>query len=442
MDRPGVLQVAQNLATHLDGIENPSREDVIRLMERDMNSAAPDRFEHEGIYQTVNHMDENRRRSSPFQYIRDTLAARNDDGSPLYPLTLSTRSLATKVLFSEGWGSKKPKAVGVEYIVGERLYQAEHDYDPEAASETRTVAAKREVIIAGGAFNTPQILKLSGVGPREELEEHGIPVVADLPAVGEYLRDNYEAGVRVEAAIPWENNPAANCRFNPTLTPEEDPCLAQWMDGYGPYGQASAPIFMLMRTEAAETSDADLILFAGASVVFDGHFPGFSRQRWPAESLFVAVVDMQSAEQNGYVRLRSGNPRHQPEIHLDFYPEGSEADIRALSEGVERMLEVLNNTGAPYQPFTYLNPPPGVSTEQSIRDHSWSHHVTSSCRMGPADDPDYCVDSKFRVNGVDGLRVVDGSVFPISPGGFPGSSTATISRKAFYDIIEAVSQEN
>jgi choline dehydrogenase len=236
--------------------------------------------------------------------------------------------------------------------------------------------------------------------------------------------------------IPWENNPSAGCLFNPNATAEEDPCLAQWLVGYGPYGQASAPIFMLMQTDEAETSDSDLIVFGGASTVFDGHFPGWSRARWPPEAFFWAIVDMQSAEQAGYVKLRSSNPRHTPEIHLDFYPEGSDSDIRGLVQGVERLLGILNVTGEPYQPFEIVQPSPELSIEQNIRDHTWSHHVTSSCRMGPADNRDYCVDSKFRVQGVRGLRVVDGSVFPISPGGFPASATATVSRKAFYDILE------
>lgn len=234
----------------------------------------------------------------------------------------------------------------------------------------------------------------------------------------------------------------AGCLFNPNGTAEEDPCLAQWLDGYGPYGQGSAPIFMTLRSSEAETADSDTIVFGGASTVFDGHFPGFSRARWPPESFFFAIVDMQSGEQNGYVRLRSADPRRQPEIHLDFYPEGEggDTDIRTLAEGTRRLLEILQMTGEPYLPLEVISPPSDVSIEQGIRDHSWSHHVTSSCRMGPRDDGDYCVDSKFRVNGVDGLRVVDGSIFPISPGGFPGSSTATISRKAFYDIIAAAKE--
>jgi choline dehydrogenase len=75
------------------------------------------------------------------------------------------------------------KAVGVEYLAGEGLYEADRRYDASVSGEKKFVKARKEVIVAGGAFNTPQILKLSGLGPREELESHGIPTVVDLPAV-------------------------------------------------------------------------------------------------------------------------------------------------------------------------------------------------------------------------------------------------------------------
>jgi choline dehydrogenase len=77
-----------------------------------------------------------------------------------------------------------------------------------------------------------------------------------------------------------------------------------------------------------------------------------------------------------------------------------------------------------------------VELKQAIMDEAFSHHATSSCRMGPAGDKDYCVDSKFRVNGVKNLRVVDASVFPRVPGAMPNGPTFTISRKAFKAILE------
>lgn len=179
------MRVVRNAIEELEGITNATEAQVIELMERDMNGLDADRFSVEGVYQTVVNIDPNRRRSSPWNYITETLEATNENGDSLYPLKLSTSSLATRVLFAKCSG--KPKAVGVEYLVGQGLYEADQRYDPSDEAELRTVHARKEVIIAGGSFNTPQILKLSGIGPRSELEKHGIPVLVDLPAVVSHL---------------------------------------------------------------------------------------------------------------------------------------------------------------------------------------------------------------------------------------------------------------
>src|SRR5215469_687399 len=105
-----------------------------------------------------------------------------------YPLRIELNALATRVLFEGG------RAAGVEFVRGERLYRA-HANPNEEVGETRTLYASREVILAGGAFNTPQLLMLSGIGPREELERHGIPVLVDLQGVGRNLQDRYEISV-------------------------------------------------------------------------------------------------------------------------------------------------------------------------------------------------------------------------------------------------------
>jgi choline dehydrogenase len=83
-----------------------------------------------------------------------------------------------------------------------------------------------------------------------------------------------------------------------------------------------------------------------------------------------------------------------------------------------------------------VEPTPGIDMKQAILDNTFSHHVTSTCRMGPKDDPEYCVDSEFRVNGIESLRVVDASVFPRPPGAFLLGATFTISQKTFR-LIEA-----
>ncbi|KAL0776816.1 hypothetical protein CaCOL14_006334 [Colletotrichum acutatum] len=429
VDRPGVLRVVQNAISQTEGIEAPDSEQVIELMERDLNRPDSDRYEVPGLYQIPLHVDENRRRSSPWNYIADTLASKREDGTPRYPLTLSTHSLATRILMKTS--ETGLKAYGVEFMVGEGLYEADRRYDPSVEPQVRTVRAKKEVIISGGAFNTPQLLKLSGIGPREELERFSIPVAVDLPAVGEFLQDNYEAGINVRSNIVWENSPFAECTPG---SPETDSCLAQWEAGYGAYGEAAAPIFMLHRSNQSRNADCDLIIFGAAGGVFDGHYPGFSEVAWPSTSFFWAVVKMQNGNPTGTVRLRSSNPRETPEINFNFYQEDADVDIAALSEGIEHLMSIMNVTGEPYQPFQVIDPPADRSLEQHIRDHTWSHHAAGSCRMGQ-NSLDSCVDSKFRVHGVQGLRVVDGSVFPRVPGGFPVGATYAASRKAFHDIV-------
>ena len=149
---------------------------MIELLDRDMNRAANGRYEAGFISNTPAAVSPTvGGRSSIARHINSVI----DAG---HPLTISFDSLATKVLTEKPfWGN--PKAYGVEYIVGAGLYSVDGRYDPSQTAETRTVKAKKEVIVSGGTFNTPQILMLSGIGPCDELKKHSIPVVADVPAV-------------------------------------------------------------------------------------------------------------------------------------------------------------------------------------------------------------------------------------------------------------------
>lgn len=178
MDRSDYSAVLARLELELSGTEVRDREHQIELMRRDINHA--DHHYIPGVYQDVVSVTSRGRRSGTRTYIRETI----DDG---YPLTLSTHSLATRVLFKKGNGEDSGDvdaiAYGVEYMVGESLYAADQRYDPNQNGELRTVTAQKEVILSAGSFNTPQLLKLSGVGPREELEQWDIPVVVDLPGV-------------------------------------------------------------------------------------------------------------------------------------------------------------------------------------------------------------------------------------------------------------------
>jgi hypothetical protein len=134
------------------------------------------------------------KRSSPNNYIRATVA-----DPAKYPLTLALRTLVTKVLFSN---ATVPRAIGVEIMEGASLYTADPKHVPGSKGPVSQVYAAKEVIIAGGVFNSPQILKLSGIGPKAELEKFGIKVIKDLPGVGENMGDNYEASILGSSAEP------------------------------------------------------------------------------------------------------------------------------------------------------------------------------------------------------------------------------------------------
>jgi choline dehydrogenase len=144
----------------------------------------------------VQHQDRNGKRSSPNNYIMATL---NDPKK--YPLTVQLNSLVTKVLFSDN--STTPTAVGVEVMSGKSLYRADPRNKPDMKGQVTQIMANKEVIVSGGTFNTPQILKLSGIGPADELKKFKIPVVKDLPGVGENLGDNYEASLLALGKLPF-----------------------------------------------------------------------------------------------------------------------------------------------------------------------------------------------------------------------------------------------
>ncbi|KAF2440219.1 GMC oxidoreductase [Karstenula rhodostoma CBS 690.94] len=428
--QPGFVEHLQRLFCALGSVCPNSTEETFTLLQRDLNRIDGDRYEETSLFQLPLHEDELRRRSSSQTYLRDTVNERNEDGSQKYPLTISTDSLATRVLFDTS--SDKPRATGVSYLHGQALYRADKRYNGIQRGTALNVTATREVIVSGGAFNTPQILKLSGVGPRAELESFNISVVKDLPAVGTNLVDNYEAVIRVEASTP-HGSPFAQCT---NLAPG-DPCLREWREnGTGPYGMGAAPAGMLYRSNVSETADADLFLFGGAGGVFEGHFPGFSNPELgpPPNTSFWSVVKMQYQNHAGTVTLRSADPQDTPIINFNFFSEGGEHDIQALSEGVQFVLDVLKDTPPPYGPYTIIRPDPSKDLKEAIMDQAFSHHAAGTCHIG-LDETDSCVDSRLRVHGIDGLRVVDGSVFPKTPGGFPILPTFLVSTKASDTIL-------
>jgi choline dehydrogenase-like flavoprotein len=187
---------ATKILKELAKLTGQSDAQVEKLVNQDILGPEPNKDQISSLYAMVQHQDRNGKRSSPNNYIKATL---NDPKK--YPLTVQLNSLVTKVLFSNT--STTPTAIGVEVMSGKSLYRADLRNKRDTKGQVTQVMANKEVIVAGGTFNTPQILKLSGIGPADELKKFRIPLVKDLPGVGENLGDNYESSLLALGKAPF-----------------------------------------------------------------------------------------------------------------------------------------------------------------------------------------------------------------------------------------------
>jgi choline dehydrogenase len=348
-------------------------------------------------------------------------------------LVVRTHALATRVLFDD-----TNRATGVEYFAGEHLYRADPQCRSAPAAERFSVTAKREVILCAGAFNTPQLLKLSGIGPRPELERHGLPVRVDRPGVGENLQDRYE--ISVVTQMQRDFSLMKGMKLRPPLPGEEpDAPYREWQSGRGPYTTNGAVVSMIKRS-SPDRPEPDLFMF-GLLGSFKGYFPGYSRSIAQQEDLFTwAILKAHTNNTAGRVTLRSNDPRDMPDINFNYFAGGAQAedDLAAVVEG----LETVRRINRQCKDIVAKEIIPGESVDspeqvrQFIKDNAWGHHACGTCKMGPVNDPMAVVDSRFKVHGVRGLRVVDASVFPKIPGFFIASAVYMVSEKARDAIVE------
>jgi choline dehydrogenase len=354
-------------------------------------------------------------------------------------LLIKTHTLVTRVLL-EG-----DRAVGVEYLEGQSLYRAD-PRAPQAGAEPsprKQLRVSREIIVSGGAFNSPQILKLSGIGPGNELARFGIPVVADRPGVGQNLQDRYEVAVILKMRRDFPL--LRSCSFEPPgPTSQPDPCYAEWLNGGGPYATNGAVLGIIRRSLPARQT-SDLFLF-GVPGYFKGYYPGYSQVlRGKDKDFFTwAILKAHTRNTAGTVTLRSADPRDPPDINFHYFAEGNDAqgeDLASVVAGVEYargLTKGLFHQGGPAAdevvPGSAVTAPGDIA--RFVSDEAWGHHASCTNRMGPATDPLAVVDSQFRVHGVRSLRVVDASVFPRIPGFFIVTPIYMISEKA-CDVILA-----
>jgi len=371
----------------------------------------------------------NGKRNGPREYL---LATKQQ-----YPtrLTIQLNTLVTRVLFDE------KRAVGVQFRQGKSLYQADPRAKGVGASPTYeegSARARREVILCAGAFNSPQILKLSGVGPADELARHGIPLVLDLPGVGENLQDRYEVAVVSETPKPFVL--LEGSAFAPPAAGVSDPSFDSWQRGEGLY-TSNGSLLGILKRSSKELPEPDLYIFA-----LPGHFRGY-RQGYSKEiehfgNHFTWVI-LKAFTNNraGRVTLRSGDPMQVPNIEFHYFSEGSDeeaSDLEAVVKGLEFVRAMNERLGKGVE--QELVPGPSVKTRAQVldfvQDEAWGHHASCTNKIGHKSDPMAVLDSRFRVRGLDGLRVVDASVFPKIPGYFIVSAVYMISEKAADVIVE------
>jgi choline dehydrogenase-like flavoprotein len=346
-----------------------------------------------------------------------------------HPLHIETDAVATEVIFENG----SNKAVGVRYLKGSRLYRA---FAPPANSpgELREVRASREVILAGGAFNTPQLLMLSGIGPAAHLRDLGIPVRIALEGVGRNLQDRYEVGVVNRMSQDWEVLQGAKFA-------KGDPQYTQWANGRSGVYTTNGAVLGVVRKSSPDQPVPDLLCFALLGY-FRGYWPGYSAMfAQKLNYLTWAVLKGHTLNRRGEVTLRSRDPLDMPNVNFHYFQEGTDGvndpDLDAVVDGVKfvrTMTRDLKQCGLIEEEEL---PGDAVQSDDQlrefVRDNAWGHHASCTCPIGSPDQGGVLT-SDFKVHGAEGLRVVDASVFPCIPGLFILSAVYMIGEKA-ADVI-------
>jgi choline dehydrogenase len=297
----------------------------------------------------------------------------------------------------------------------------------------------REVILAAGAFNSPQLLMLSGIGPREELEPLGIDVRVELAGVGRNLQDRYEVGVVYEMDDDFAL--LKDCTFKPPADGEEpDPGFSDWLHERKGVYTTNGVVIAVIQNSADDVDAPDLIVF-GIPAFFKGYYRGYSDELLQGGDVFTwAILKAHTKNTGGAVRLRTTDPRDPPHVNFHYFEEGTDengSDLDAMVTGVKFVRSLMGRVGAVKSERL---PGPEVASDDDIREfvrnEAWGHHATCTCKMGTFDDPHAVVDSEFRVYGTNGLRIVDASVFPAIPGFFVVTSIYMLAEKASDVILE------
>jgi choline dehydrogenase len=358
---------------------------------RDFNGATQ---EGAGFFQTTTHRG--KRASTAVAYLRPALSRKN--------LQVETSALAQRIQFD------RRRAVAVEYRKDGSL---------------RTARARKEILITSGAYNSPQLLQLSGVGPAELLRKHGIDVVLDAPGVGHDLQDHMQVRIVTRCTKPITLNDIVNHPVRRMLAGAR---YAAFRKGWLTIAAGTSGAFFKTNPRLA-TPDIQI------------HFLPFSTDKMGEKlhsfSGFSASVCQLRPESRGSLRIRSADPAEPPEIRINYL--ASEVDRTANVEGLKILRRILQAPALRSFVVEEVDPGAKISTDDELLNFcrqrgTTVYHPTSTCRMG--NDPLAVVDQRLRLRGIEGLRVVDASIMPDLVSGNTNAPVIMIAEKASDMILQ------
>jgi choline dehydrogenase len=386
------------LKTTYGPLKNPLYRTFIEAAKQAGYPETPDinGFQQEGFGRMDMTVHAGRRWSAATAYLKPARHRKN--------LEIRTHALAEKILFDG------KRAIGVRYLQGDRSV---------------SVAANKEVILCGGPINSPQLLKLSGIGAAAELAESGIESLHDLPGVGENLQDHLEFYFQVACTQPVTLFSAMSWFAKGMIG-------ARWLlnrDGLGATNHFESCGFI--RSRAGIRYPDIQYHFLPLAMSYDG-------SSLATEHGFQAHVGSMRSKSRGWVRLKSTDPRDKPKVQFNYMSHPDDwTEMRAC---LRLTREIFGQPAfTPYR-GREIQPGADVTSDAAIDDFlrdklESAYHPSCSCKMGSPDDPMAVVDPETRVIGMERLRVVDSSIFPSLTTGNLNAPTIMTAEKAADHIL-------